>query len=172
MLPDTANPSKPAIYVSALICESTISGDDGVISAIRIADIFKAAVIEVAARCPHGSSQIIYVRPPIKVAALLMFRSEAPVEFEMQFHGRTSAGDLLEADNRALIKMDGGVRGFTLKVELLIDQRNSGDIWFEIFIDGALATKLPFRIDQQEPDNSQSSTQEPSAKAHDVPPGE
>jgi hypothetical protein len=148
MPPDPSKPPKPPIYTSAFICESAHTDTDGMVSAIRIGDIYKTSGIEFEFASPDGVRHIGRVHPPINVVVVILFRSEVPIDFEMRFQGRLPDGSLLAGENKASLHLDAGVKGATLKIDLLIDPRNSGEIWFELYIDDELAIKMPFRIDQ------------------------
>ena len=154
---DPAKPAKPQIYASAFICSSVIKDIDGFFTAFKIANTFTAPDIEIVATCPHGDSETLHLTQPIRVSALLMFWSDEPVEFETRFQGKTADGGLLPGDNRARIALSGGVDGYILNVSLSIDIKYAGDLWFEVYVDDGLATKLPFRIIRTKPSQHQPS---------------
>ena len=160
MPPDPAKPPKPPIYTSAFICASLLTDKESILSAIRIADIFTAPSMDVAVTCPHGSSQTIHVYPPVHVAAVLIFRSEEPVDFAMRFQGMDANGEILPGVYNVPITIGIGFRTSILNVALQIDPRHVGDLWFEIYIDDELATKFPFRIIHEKPRDTQPSGQE------------
>jgi hypothetical protein len=146
-MPVGPSPSpKSPIYTSAFICNSILKDSEGILTAIRIADIFKTTVVEITIPGQGDLKHLIQLYPPINVAAIVSFRSESPVEFEMRFQGRSANGELLPGVHKVPIKMQGGVDGYIMNIALNLDGELYGDIWFEIFVDDELATKIPFRI--------------------------
>ena len=151
MPPDPVNPTKPTIYTSAFICGSVLTDKESILSAIRIADIFTAPSMDVAVVCPHGASQTLHIYLPVHVAAVLMFRSEEPVDFMMRFQGKDASGEILPGVYNVPISIGPGYRTNILNVALQIDPRHVGDLWFEIYVDENLSTKFPFRIIHEAP---------------------
>jgi hypothetical protein len=146
MPPDSPKPSKPAIYTSAFICQSSISAKNGLVTAVNIGDIFHTSHLEFDLTLPNGITQTARVFPPVNVTLIMMFRSEEPTEFDLRFEGKLPNGELLPGDNRSHVKLDRGVKGAFLNIDLTIDPRYDGEMWFEIYIDEELATKIPFLI--------------------------
>lgn len=119
-------------------------------TAINIGDVYYSSFLQFALDLPDGSSRKVRVLPPVNVTVLIIFRSEFPTEFDVKFYGRLTNGELMPGENRSHVKLDGGIHGSTLNVDLVIDPRHEGLIWFEIYIDEELATKMPFQIIRRE----------------------
>ena len=155
---DDQQSDKPRVYVSAFFCQEMIrEPDKDLLTAIRIADSFAAVPIELSptfdgeGEPPPFSPMRTYL--PLDAHAVIAFRSEAPVEFTASLRGTGPNGEIMPGgfeDHPCKIGADGA--GYTLNANVRVPTDQKGTYWFEIYVDGELATKLPLRIEH--PDSS------------------
>ena len=144
---------KPPIYTKLIFCASVLEDTEGLLTAIRLADIYHVAPMPVEETLADGTRlRGAFVHPPLNISAILMFHSESPVSFEATVVGIDPEGNRLEINGGKSIpvSINGGVEGFALNINLVINSKHTGDLWFEVHIDGVLATKTPLRILKQQ----------------------
>lgn len=148
------DPVKPAIYTNLFFCNSVLEDTDGLLTAIKLADIYHVPPMPLEETLPDGTRlRGAFVHPPLNIAAILMFHSESPVSFEATVVGIDSDGNRLEINGGKGIpvSINGGVEGYALNINLVINSKHAGDLWFEVHVDNSLAAKAPLRILKQTP---------------------
>jgi len=149
---DNQQADKPRVYVAAFFCQDIIrERDNDFLTAVRIAESFAAVPVEITPVF-QGEGQLpevpaIRVYPPLDAHAVVMFRSEQPIEFTCSMRGVMPDGELWPGgfqDLKCRIGADGA--GYTLNLSIRIPTDREGTFWFEIYVEGELATKLPLRI--------------------------
>ena len=149
---DDQQSDKPRVYVSAFFCQETIrEREKDFLTAVRIAESFAAVPVEITpifqgeGEPPEFPALKVY--PPLDAHAVAMFRSEQPIEFTCSMRGVRPDGGRWPGgfeDLKCKIGEDG--TGYTLNLSLRIPTDQEGTFWFEIYVEGELATKLPLRI--------------------------
>lgn len=128
-----------AIYTSGLICQLAIEGEDKVLSAIQIVDRVVVDLPE------HVDPNAIVVTMALSCFAVLMFRSDGAESFEATFAAIKPDGTRSK-ETRFPVSIPGGAGGLTMRVNLVLDPRSLGLWWFEVFVNGAVALRLPLEI--------------------------
>lgn len=147
-----SDPIKPPVYTKIFFCNSVLEDTEGLLTAIKIADIYHVPPMRLQETLPDGTKvRSVVAHPPLQIAAILMFHSEAPVSFEATVVGIDPRGKRLEINGgRSIpVTINGGVEGYALNINLIINSEHAGDLWFEVYVGEALATKAPLRILKQ-----------------------
>ncbi len=125
---------------------------NGLVTAFRIGDTYKSSPLEFDIDLKDGSSQHVRIVRPIKFSAIMLLRSEVASIAYVRFQGRLSNGDLMPEVHTREIELKGGVTsehaGAMVVIEVSLDGRVAGQIWFEIFVNDELATKVPLFVIQ------------------------
>jgi hypothetical protein len=132
------------ISVTAFLCEKVLTEPDGVMSAIRIVDLFSV---------PETSPG---VRPQIRFYGCVLFKS-MPGRYEhvvqmriLQVDGTTRIlGDetVVMASSSGKDDIPGGVN---IQAEFNIVVQQPGTCYLSVFLDGEEVTRLPFTVRLQE----------------------
>jgi hypothetical protein len=130
-------PSKPTIYVSAFFCDRVLREHDGILSAIRVVDLFSVPVPEEMAR-PFT--------PRLETNLIIIFRAEAPATLIVSIRATDPIGRSQE--HRFPVALTGvpGMYVFTASIALFINGALEGTNWYDIAVDGSLSTRLPLHI--------------------------
>jgi hypothetical protein len=134
-----------AIYTSGFICEKLLEDKGGVMSAINIID---RAEVDLPIDVPFNQFNVI---TPLQITAVLIFKSDAPEEFDVVFTGFAPATeshpDGLPVNPSTLhVKLGGGIRGHQYRLGITIDPRSLGLWWFNVSMNGEVVLKLPFEV--------------------------
>jgi|SRR5579862_1730766 len=126
-----------AIYTSGIICEQALD-ESGVLSAIRIID---HVLVDLPSPLPAGT----VVAYPVRIYAILSFKSDEPEAFDMRFEALRPDGNRYRQDPLP-IRTAGGAGGHIVRIKLDIDPRLIGLWWFEVLIRDEVALRLPFVV--------------------------
>jgi hypothetical protein len=145
---------KPRVYVSAFLCTTTLlDKDTELLSAIQITYAFTSYPRIRIPRLPDGSpdtDKAEMVSDPARCKMLIAMHAEAERTFDFRMKLRGPSGEHLNefmADPSGLQTVGAGAHGgLTLNIGLTISTSDSGLYWFEIYIDGEVATKLPLFV--------------------------
>lgn len=138
-----------AIYTSGFICQQAIEDQEHVFSAIQIIDR-----IEVDLPTDVDPSKIV-ISTHVTCAALLLFRSDEPEDFDVTFTAvapvppdilNPPPGIRLRPREFKGIHSGGGVHGHQMRLNLRFDPRNRGLWWFEVAVNGRLVLKMPLEL--------------------------
>ena len=126
------------IYVTAFCCTRMLEEKDGVFSAIRLSDIITVTI-------PAARPNQITIAPPIETELAVVFKTEKPESFSANVLLVKPSGERGPSSEYD-ISTGGSVHGHMLKVHVTLNPREDGDYWFEVSVDGELATRVPLRI--------------------------
>ena len=144
---------KPKIWVSALICTDVLREDHGarkMLTALRISNGFQATPINL--QPDPGLPGLLFATIQFKL--LVTAHCEVERTFTMTSrmvapNGRTFE-DMQPMENQVILSNGSGV---TTVINSSISPNLAGVYWFEIFVDGELATKVPMVILHQSQDS-------------------
>jgi hypothetical protein len=124
---------------AAVICSDVIEGKDGVLSLIRIIDR-----LTIASTGPQPPAEPPVHKYPLKI--VLMFVSG-------RAKGSTSVALRVERPDSSThdvwsgtIFLEGEDRGANLVIGLEMEFRLEGLYWFDVLLEGAGVTRMPFRV--------------------------
>jgi hypothetical protein len=143
---------KARVYVSAILCESTIREETtNLLTAIRISDGFAINPAKITPKLPDGTLDTRNTRlfiKPVTVSLIISLRSESAASFEFNLKGFRPSGKPLTSLFGALnVEIGPNVEGGrTFNVRLTVPTDEQGDFWFEFYVDDILANKMPLRI--------------------------
>jgi hypothetical protein len=132
-----ANGSKTRVFVSAFFCDRVLREQDEVLSAIRVADLFVAPVPE------SGAHRFV---PRLETNLVVIFRSDAPVEFVAGIKSVDPRGTANATTMPIVMTGEPGLYVFTAVIEIFINGVLEGTHWYDISVDGALANRVPLRV--------------------------
>jgi hypothetical protein len=128
------------IYVSAFFCDRLLTEADGVLSAIRLVDIFSAMVPE------EGAKQFV---PRLETNLVLIFRSDSQAEFTATIHMKDPRGTVKSSTIPVTLSGQSGVYVYTMYIVLVINGAIEGTNWFDISVNGSLANRLALVVRHQ-----------------------
>ncbi len=138
-------PPRNFIYVSAFFCERVLREYDYVLSAIRIVDFYSVYVPDANA-APFT--------PRLETNLIVMFRSEAACQFNWAIRVTDPSG-LTTEERFGVQKVSGGGAAATVVVTIMINGVLEGTNWYEILLDGALASRVPLTVKHEQVPTSQ-----------------
>lgn len=165
---------KPRVYANAIICDSVLQDKStNLLTAIRIANGWSVSPYRFTPRLPDGSAdeqnaQLFY--PPFSIRLITLFHSEKQTKFTVTFRAITPTGRVMDISKGSIsceIPVDGET--YTLNVKGNITTQESGLYWFEVYVDGELATRVPLQVTLQAVDFGQDSDEELGLES-DLPP--
>ena len=128
-----------AIYTSGIICRDAIVEENtGILSAVRIVD---HVVVDIPQPIPSGS----VIAYPVPFFVIIVFKSDAPEEFEMVFSAIRPDGKRKD-EAPVPIRTGGGPHGHNVRIRIDMDPRLVGTWWFEVNVRGEVALRLPFSV--------------------------
>jgi hypothetical protein len=128
---------KPDVYVSAFFCDRVLQEHDGILSAIRVVDLFSVKIPE------QGAGSFV---PRLETNLLVIFRSESPAEFVATIRATDPRRKIQSSDIPVTLTGESGVYVFTMAVTLFINGVLEGTNWYDILVNGSLANRLPLVI--------------------------
>jgi hypothetical protein len=128
---------KPIVYVSAFFCDRVLREHDGILSAIRVVDVFTVSVPEEMAQ-PFT--------PRLETNLIIIFRAEVPVKLIVAIRATDPIGRTQEHKFPVALTGVPGMYVFTASIALFINGALEGTNWYDILIDGSLSTRLPLHI--------------------------
>jgi hypothetical protein len=142
---------KPRIYVNAMLCDRVIKDSNGFLTAITIMSGYSVSPLKIALASPDGAideAHPKFVWQPLRVNLVITFVTEESAEFETMVKIVGPRGREMDDSNthRFPVKIGGGAEGHTISMSVRIAVPLIGEYWFEIYVDGDLATKTPMRI--------------------------
>lgn len=138
------------INVSAFLCEKTLREPDGVLSAIRIVDLFRVGVgLPPGVILPEG------VLPHIQAFGCVLIKSK-PGRYEhiVQLKIENTVGEISDAGEPLTLLMANkpGMEdlpsGVAIQAEINIGVKRYGTCYFLVYIEGDEAARIPFTIQQ------------------------
>src|SRR5579864_1184110 len=159
-MPASESHSKPRVYVSAFLCQSTIREQGDLLTAVRIVDGFTTSAIG-----ELTTGEVMYF--PVNVSAVVIFRAEMPSKSTLTIKVRDPRGEELQGTRSFSVHSKSLIEGHTLNINFRVPGQKEGDFWFEVYVDDELATKVPLRITHQkrvprpEPGQPLETTEEP-----------
>lgn len=124
---------------AALFCSDVIEGKDGVLSLIRVIDRLTIAA---------AGSQPLATMPPIKqtLKLVLMFASgRAKGTHEVAV--KVERPDSTVKDTwKGTVFLEGEDRGANIVIDMNIEFQLEGLYWFDLYFEGTLMTRMPFRV--------------------------
>jgi hypothetical protein len=136
------------ISVSAFVCEKILKESDGVLSAIRIIDVFMVRDQHPAR--PEGEFPTVQT-----FACVLIKASPGKYEHSLRVKMQNSAGEINELGEPFNLTLEnkqgmGDIpTGASIQIELNIAVKRYGTYALIIYIDGEEASRVPFTILQQ-----------------------
>ena len=124
---------------AAVICSDVIEGKDGVLSLIRIIDR-----LMITAAGPKPPPEMPPTKYSLKI--VLMFIS-GRARGSHDLRTKIEEPDGTSRDRWAgTIHLEGEDRGANVVIALEEDFAREGLYWFDLYFDGALLTRMPFRV--------------------------
>jgi hypothetical protein len=143
---------KPRVYVNAVLCDRIIKDSNGFLTAVTITSGYSISPLKVGAIAASGEvdeSHAQYVWQPLRVQLVISFVAEEATEFETALKIIGPMGREVNANANThtfQVKAGKGPEGHTMSINVRIAVPIIGNYWFEIYVDGELATKTPMRI--------------------------
>lgn len=131
------HPGRPSIYASAFFCDRLLREYDGVLSAIRVIDLFSVMVPE-----PGASSFV----PRLETNLLVIFRSESPAEFVATIRATDPRGIVQSSNAPVTLTGEPGTYVYTMAITLFINGVLEGTHWYDILVDGSLVNRIPLHV--------------------------
>ena len=135
-----------SIYTAGLICQHVLKEENGIYSALRIADM-----IEIELPANVDLSKFSFQQ--ISCHALFIFKSDQPEEFEVEISYLKPDGNR-EGRQVFPIKLKEAPSGHLLDITMEVQPQAEGVYWVEAYIKSTLATRIPFRIVHKNPQKS------------------
>ena len=138
------------ISANVMVCERILHEADGVISAIRLVDLF--TVSEPGPDAPAG------VVPGVQAYALVMFKAtpEHTAEHSLEIKLLNTAGELVSLGDPAnvtfstLPELEGKVpKGMTINIQLNLAVKRYGTCYICVSLDGEEVARTPFTLQQK-----------------------
>jgi hypothetical protein len=127
---------KSRVYVNAFLCDRLLREEDKTMSAIRLIDFTSVDI-------PIGSAQPFV--PHVEANLVIIFRSERAVDFVATVQGTGPDGVVFSTYDFP-VRIEGGASGHTLALTLILNGAAEGLTWFNVLLDGELASKVPLLI--------------------------
>jgi hypothetical protein len=142
-----------AIYTSGMICQLALEDTDHSLSLIKLID-------RVMVDFPEGvpADQLV-VAWPLSCAAVLVFKSEGPEQFQVSFTAVAPDGHRTTPISFP-VNLTGGGGGFSMRLALNIDARSLGLWWFEVAVRSTVVLRLPLEIARNPANPTESSSQD------------
>jgi hypothetical protein len=134
-MPDETVPSK--VYTSAFFCDRLLREHDGILSAIRVVDLFSVQIPEEMAR-PFT--------PRLETRLVIIFRAAIPAKFVATIRATDPSGRAQESKFNIALTGVAGMYVYTAAIDLFINGALEGTNWYDILIDGILSNRLPLHI--------------------------
>jgi hypothetical protein len=144
--------SKPRVYVSVIFCDRIIREHaTDLLTGVRITDGYVLNPVGIVPPKADGSpdeEHPLFIALPVKFTAIIRFCSEEAVTFTWTLKGTRPNGEPLSRGPAALVpvQIGAGPDGLTVSSNISISSAEPGDYWFEVYVDGVVATKAPIRI--------------------------
>jgi hypothetical protein len=144
----TRKPSKKPMppVAAAFFCEKILTEPDNVLSAIRIVDTISLP----GAVLPESGTDLV-----LPLAMLVVFKSgDAQGERELQFRLENPSGKVFTGGTWKITLGDPPEAGHTFRSDLTtLKWDKEGLYWFEVLLDGVLATRIPLRVRIGQPES-------------------
>lgn len=125
------------VYVSAFFCDRVLREHDGILSAIRVVDLFSVPVPEAMAQ-PFT--------PRLETHLIIIFRSEAPAKVIATVRATDPKGRTQEHPFPIVLTGVPGMYVYTASIDLFINGVLEGTNWYDILVNGSLANRLPLHV--------------------------
>jgi hypothetical protein len=123
--------------IAAFFCERILKEEDGVLSAIRIVDVFN---VHVPKENPPDSI------PAIQLTMMTIFKSEEPATYSLTFEILSPSGQKYRGGQSAMMSLEGKEKGANLILHFPVAANEYGLYWIDLFIDEERITRVPFKI--------------------------
>jgi hypothetical protein len=129
------------IYITAFFCRDIMEERDGVVTAIRLCELFQVSI-------PDGFTPQTTTFPPVEIKAVLTFKSEVPRSFRVSLRGIDPNGTILGMQHWKCQTL-GNVHGNMILANIRVASNIAGVFWFDVLVDGELGTRMPLRVAHQ-----------------------
>ena len=128
---------KHSIYVSAFFCDRLLREHDGILSAIRVVDLFLVPVPE------QGATPFI---PRLETNLVVIFRSESQAEFTATIRATDPQGTIQSSSSPVSLTGEPGIYVYTMSITIFINDVLEGTHWYDILVNGSLANRIPLHV--------------------------
>jgi len=131
---------------AAFFCETTLTEQDGAVSAIRIVDQITLFIDPAAPSDFPSESQ----RMPVSIKGLLAFKTGgSPGEHSLRIALESPSGNTRTVLERTLQFPPAPHGGANMHFDNTIWIKQGGLFWFHVFLDGAEVTRMPLQVTVQ-----------------------
>jgi hypothetical protein len=181
----TEHVEKPRVFASALVCETTIREKTDILTAVRVTNAYALNPVKYTPLLADGTpdeQNVLSFYQPFTTTLVVIFCAEQPTHFVVDIAVVPPDGkrrNLSPSSISCDIISPGATH--TLNIQGRIGIEVAGIFWYEIYVDGQLATKTPMVVrlnsaesaepPDQELEPLESLQEEKFPAAHDEKPG-
>lgn len=125
------------VYVSAFFCDRLLREHDGILSAIRVVDLFVIPVPE------QGATSFI---PRLETNLVIIFRSKSQADFTATISATDPRGIVQSSSGLVSLTGEPDIYVYTMAIDIFITDVLEGTHWYDIFVNGSLANRIPLHV--------------------------
>ena len=141
--------------VSAFLCEKVLNEKDGVLTYVRVVDLFTVPMVPQSDR----ARMLVWL-------AVIVKSGNAKGKYVLSLRMITPTGEAKPLGDETPIALNGGEHGISANVMLALDVKTDGLFGIDVLIDGEVLNHVPFRVKlvplpQGPPESERSTPSEP-----------
>lgn len=131
---------KPLVSI-ATCCERVLEEKDGVISIVRVVDIFRFSA-------PKDAPPDVIGHVPVLIYVVLK-SGDIVGEYPIQLRFRSSKGEIKEISSTTAL-FEGGTKSVSITGQLMIRTEHIGLNWVDVIWNGEALTAIPITLEQEQ----------------------
>ena len=130
--------------IASILCAQVLEEKDGSLSAIRIAD-------RLLVDRPDSSLLINQAIPVASIQGLFVMRGDESGDHTFQVKIISPTGKELQEGEKLQIRLEGPSKGMNLNSRLLLEIREEGLYWIDVYLNDEVSVRVPLEVVFQSP---------------------